>query len=336
MMLSIVCPIYNEVRYIKGCIESIVAQDYPKDSLEVLFVDGMSLDGTRDVVQQFMSLYPFIKLLDNPKKITPTALNIGVTAAKGSIIFRLDAHAIYPNNYFSILVKYLEELRADNVGGICRTLPVNNTNVCVAIACALSSPFGMGNSYFRIGIKDVKKVDTVPFGCFRKEIFDKVGLFDEELIRNQDDEFNGRIIKEGGCIYLIPEVIIDYYARDSIKKVIKMFYQYGLFKPLVNIKLRKPTTIRQFFPVLFVIGLIVGGVLSIFTSLVYIYILVVSLYWCLAFYFALSNIRKIKRLGGVMLLPFIFFMIHVSYGWGYLVGIFKVIFKSSFSVVSNR
>ena len=94
MMLSIVCPIYNEVRYIKGCIESIVAQDYPKDSLEVLFVDGMSLDGTRDVVQQFMSLYPFIKLLDNPKKITPTALNIGVTAAKGSIIFRLDAHAI--------------------------------------------------------------------------------------------------------------------------------------------------------------------------------------------------------------------------------------------------
>ena len=151
MMLSIVCPIYNEVRYIKGCIESIVAQDYPKDSLEVLFVDGMSLDGTRDVVQQFMSLYPFIKLLDNPKKITPAALNIGINAAKGSIIFRLDAHAIYPNNYFSILVKYLEELRADNVGGICRTLPVNNTNVCVAIACALSSPFGMGNSYFRIG-----------------------------------------------------------------------------------------------------------------------------------------------------------------------------------------
>ena len=227
-------------------------------------------------------------------------------------------------------------MRADNVGGICRTLPVNNTNVGIAIACALSSPFGMGNSYFRIGIKDVKKVDTVPFGCFRKEIFDKVGLFDEELIRNQDDEFNGRIIKEGGCIYLIPEVIIDYYARDSIKKVIKMFYQYGLFKPLVNIKLRKPTTIRQFFPVLFVIGLIVGGALSIFTSLVYIYILVLGLYWCLAFYFALSNVRKIKRLGGVILLPFIFFMIHVSYGWGYLVGIFKVIFKSSFSVVSNR
>lgn len=141
MMLSIVCPIYNEVEYIKGCIESIIAQDYPEDSLEVLFVDGMSSDGTRDVVRKFISLYPFIKLLDNPKRITPVALNIGINAAKGSIIFRLDAHAIYPHNYFSILVKYLEELRADNVGGICRTLPVNNTNVGIAIACALSSPF---------------------------------------------------------------------------------------------------------------------------------------------------------------------------------------------------
>ena len=223
-MLSVICPIYNEEKYIAKCIESILAQDYPKDDIEVIFVDGRSTDNTREIVAKYIEEYPFIKLIDNDRKIVPTALNIGIRNSIGDIIIRIDAHAIFPINYFSELTKNLELLNAENVGGICRTLPINKSNVCESIAAVLSSRFGMGNSYFRIGASQIKQVDTVPFGCFRRELFNKIGYFDEELIRNQDDEFNGRIINNGGKIYLLPHIIIDYYARDTIGKVYKMFY----------------------------------------------------------------------------------------------------------------
>ena len=222
-MLSVICPIYNEESRIEECILSILAQDYPKEDLEVLFVDGQSSDRTRDIIANYMLNYSFIKLLDNPKRIAPAALNIGIRASSGDIIMRLDAHAKYPANYFSLLVSKLKESGADNVGGVCRTLPAKDTSVCRAIAHAMSSPFGMGNSYFRIGSDHEMWVDTVPFGCFKREIFDKIGLFDEELVRNQDDEFNGRIIKNGGRILLLPQVVVDYFARDSLTKTAKMF-----------------------------------------------------------------------------------------------------------------
>ena len=180
-MLTVICPIYNEENRIEECIRSVIAQDWPKEELEVLFVDGMSGDRTREIVKEYSRQYPFIQLLDNPKRIAPSGLNIGIRAAKGEIILRLDAHAKYPNNYFSVLVNKLQETGADNVGGVCRTLPAKDTPECRAIAHAMSSPFGMGNSYFRIGADSEKWVDTVPFGCFRRDVFDKIGLFDEEL-----------------------------------------------------------------------------------------------------------------------------------------------------------
>lgn len=336
-MISIICPIYNEEKYIGRCIESIFNSDYPVEDMEVLFIDGMSTDRTREIITQYMVRYPQLRLLNNPAKIVSPALNIGIKEAKGEIIFRLDAHAIYPTHYFSVLTRYLVELDADNVGGVCRTLPVNTSPVCTAIASALSCPFGMGNSYFRIGSKEIKKVDTVPFGCFKKEIFKRIGFFDEELIRNQDDEFNGRIIKTKGTIYLIPEIVIDYFARDSIKKVIKMFYQYGLFKPLVNKKLGRPSSIRQFFPVFFVIGLITGGIWSIISSkIVFLYLSVLGLHILLALYYSINEVKKTGNKSIFFLLPGLFAVIHISYGVGYLVGIYKILSKKSFSARSNR
>lgn len=333
-MLSVICPIYNEEKYIAACIESVLQQDYPREDLEVLFVDGMSTDRTRAIVGEYAEQYPFIRLLDNPKRIVPPALNIAIREAKGDIILRLDAHAKYPDDYFSVLVRKLTELNADNVGGVCRTLPVKNTPVCRAIASALSSPFGMGNSYFRIGADKEMAVDTVPFGCFRREIFDRIGLFDEELVRNQDDEFNGRIIKNDGRIFLIPTVVIDYFARDTIGKVSKMFYQYGLFKPLVNKKLGKPATVRQFFPLCFVLGLIIGLALCFVHPLFrYLYVLVLAAYLLMAFYFALKMEKEPKT---VLLLVATFATIHVSYGWGYIRGIAKVVTGRSFNAQANR
>ena len=264
-MLSVIMPIYNEEKYIAKCLDSILEQDYPKENMELLLCDGMSTDRTREIITEYQKNYPWIRLLDNPKRIAPSAMNVGIKASKGDVIIRLDAHVTYPDNYFSLLVKKLNELPdAENVGAICTTLPVNDTVVAQSIAAVLSSSFGMGNSHFRVGADKEMEVDTVPFGCFHRSTFDKVGLYDEELVRNQDDELNARIIKNGAKIYLIPELRCQYFARDTAKKVYKMFYQYGVFKPLVNKKLGSPATVRQFFPLCFVLGLLLGPVVCTF------------------------------------------------------------------------
>lgn len=332
--ISIICPIYNEEKYISACIDSIVEQDIDHSQIELLLVDGMSTDNTRVIVASFQEKYSWIKLLDNPNKIVPTAMNIGIEAAQGTIIVRIDAHAEFPTNYISELAKQLDVLEADNVGAICETLPANDTLEAKAIATALSSSFGMGNSYFRIGATSVMQVDTVPFGCFRKEVFDKVGLYDVELTRNQDDELNGRIIKHGGRIFLIPQLVVKYYARDTVKKVAKMFYQYGLFKPLVNKKLGSPATIRQFFPLAFVLGLLVGPLFAFIHPLfITLYGLVVVLYFVLAFYFGVKDAKDKRE---AVILPYIYFTIHFSYGWGYIVGLYKLITGKDFNVKINR
>lgn len=333
-MISIVCPIYNEEKYIAQCIKSIISQDYPQSDMEVLFVDGMSTDQTRQIIKQYAEHYPFLSVLDNPQRIVPSAMNIGIKAAQGDIIIRLDAHALYPNNYFSVLVNQLNRLKADNVGAVCRTLPANDSSKCKAIADALSSSFGMGNSYFRVGVKEIMQVDTVPFGCYRKEVFDKIGLYDIDLVRNQDDELNARLIKHGGKIYLLPDLIVDYFARDTIRKTGKMFYQYGLFKPLVNKKLGAPATVRQFFPLLFVSGLILGLILGLLNYYILIvYFSIIALYLLLAFSF---SIKKAHTVSQIFYQIITYLTIHINYGWGYIVGIYNIVMKRSFAVKVNR
>lgn len=337
-MLSVICPIYNEEKYISQCIDSILKQDYPKDNLEVLFVDGMSKDKTREMVNGYSQKYPFIKIFDNPQKIVPYAMNIGIKEAKGNIIVRLDAHCEYPDNYFTIVEKNLLSLEnAENVGGICETLPCNNSSTAIGISVALSSSFGMGNSYFRVGANKVMKVDTVPFGCFHKELFRKIGFYDNDLVRNQDDELNGRIIKNKGCIYLLPSLRIKYYARDKISKVRKMFYQYGVFKPLVNKKLGSPATLRQFFPLAFFLGLIIGGILSCLNRWVfYLYVFVLFVYLIIGINIGFKSSKKYNNIGLIWLLPYIFLNVHLSYGCGYIIGIFKILSGKSFSAKENR
>lgn len=333
-MISVICPIYNEEKYIGKCIESIMEQDYPKDDMEVLFVDGMSTDRTREIIVSYLPSCSYLYVLDNPQRIVPYAMNIGIKAAKGDVIIRLDAHAFYPKNYFSELVYQLEKLKADNVGAVCRTLPANDTPKCRAIAAALSSSFGMGNSYFRIGANKIMQVDTVPFGCYRKDVFDRIGLYDTDLVRNQDDELNARLVKHGGKIYLLPNLVVDYFARDAIKKTGKMFYQYGLYKPLVNKKLGSPATLRQFFPVAFVLGIILGGIVGLVNHyLLVIYSFVLILYILLALLFSMKSSRSITQISYQLCT---YFVIHWNYGWGYLVGLYKILMNRDFSAKVNR
>jgi hypothetical protein len=223
------------------------------------------------------------------------------------------------------------------VGAQCRTLPVNQTAVAIAIAEALGSSFGVGNSMFRIGIVEDTETDTVPFGCFRREVFEKVGSYDTELIRNQDDELNARIINSGGKIVLLAGTTFDYYARDSFAKLFKMYYQYGLYKPLVNKKLGSPATLRQFIPPLFVMGLILGAILSIFLPIIgIIYGVIIMLYIVAGMTIGIKLARKHQLLALVFAMPFTFFILHLSYGIGYIHGIFKLLLKQSFNVTINR
>ena len=335
--ISVVLPVYKEEKFIENCILSILEQDYPQDKMEVIFVDGMSPDRTRDIINDYAQKYPYIRLIDNPEKTVPYAMNKGILASKGDVIVRLDGHCVYPHNYVSILVKYLHELGADNVGGVWRTLPANDTPQCVSIALCSSHPFGVGGSEHKIGSREIKQTDTVPFGCFRRDVFDRIGLFDEELIRNQDDEFNARIIKNGGKIYIIPELEINYTSRDNMHKMRRMYYQYGLFKPLVNKKLGAPATIRQFFPALFVVGLVLGLILSfVHPFFLYAYLGVLALYLLIGLLIGVKSAIKHRKPALVWYMPYTFFNIHISYGIGYLYGIYKVLRHQKFHVNVNR
>ncbi len=326
-MLSVICPIYNEEKYIANCIESILLQDYPKDELEVLFVDGMSKDRTREIVAEYTRKYPFIRLIDNPEKIVPYAMNYGIRASKGEVIIRLDAHATYEKNYFSALVRRLNELGADNVGSVCKTDVLNKTPKTLAIREVLSNKFGVGNSVFRTGIDKVMEVDTVPFGCWRRDVFDKYGLYDLRLVRNQDIELNKRILRGGGKIFIVPDTYCTYLARETFKGLAKNNYGNGKWNILTvhYTKQVNSLSIRHFIPLAFVLSLILPVIASIF----YLPLIALAALSLIAYVLLLGLISiKLsfsKKLNFFYLLAS-FLVLHLSYGWGSLVGICKVLF----------
>jgi len=318
--VSIVMPCRNEAAYIGACLDSVLATDYPLDRLEVLVADGRSDDGTREIVERCAAQHPCVRLLENPARITPAALNTAIRAATGDVIIRMDAHGVYPREYVSRLVTALQESGADNVGGVVITLPADDTPVARAIALAFAHPLGVGNAYFRIGVAGPRWVDTVPFGCFRRELFDRVGMFDEELIRNQDDEFNLRVIGHGGRILLLPDVVSRYYARRSLGAVGRMFYQYGYFKPLVARKAERIMT-RQLVPPLFVFSLVATAVLGIWVPAAWPALAgIAGAYAALVLSGATLAVRK-HGVRCAAALAAVFSVMHVCYGIGYLRGI---------------
>ncbi|PIP54167.1 MAG: hypothetical protein COX07_06790 [Bacteroidetes bacterium CG23_combo_of_CG06-09_8_20_14_all_32_9] len=322
--VTVIIPCRNEAIFISGVLNNLISQDYPKELLEVFVVDGMSSDKTADIIKSYAKRYPFIVYLENENKIVPYGLNKAIRRSTGEVIIRMDAHSLYPEYYISRLVYHLFSLNADNVGGVWVTVPCNNSTVAFAIAKASSCSFGIGNAMYRLGYERITEVDTVPFGCYRKEVFSKIGLFDTDLVRNQDDEFNARLIQNGGKIYLIPDVQIRYFARETPKKIIKMFYQYGFFKPLVYQKLKKPATLRQFAPLLFVVYLLSFWFTVFINNFLFkTCILFFLIYLVLSFFYSARITIKNKKIVLLFFLPYIFFLIHFSYGWGYLMGIIR-------------
>ncbi|MDE2321483.1 MAG: glycosyltransferase [candidate division NC10 bacterium] len=322
-MVSIVVPCRNEAGSIEGCLRSLASDSYPKNQLEILVVDGESHDGTQEVVERMARQHGFVRLLRNPKHNTATGMNIGIREAKGDIVMVVSAHAEYGEQYISRCVETLQKVGADCVGGPITTLPRADTPMARAIALAMSSPFGVGTAKFRTS-QYHGYVDTVAFGAYRREIFQKVGLFDEKLIRNQDAELNYRILKAGGKIFMDPGICSTYRARETLSKLWQQYFQYGYWKLRVILKHGRPGSWRQVVPVLFASALIGLPVVGIFSSVALeLWALMVIAYLGFSFSFSVKAMRN-RGWRVALALPAAFFVLHSSYGIGFMWGMLDI------------
>lgn len=322
--LSVIIPCRNEAKFIATCLDSLLLQDYPKEKLEILVVDGMSQDTTREILKEYAK-YSFIKVLDNPKKITPAALNIGIKNAKGSIIMRMDAHATYEKNYMSECVRYLKEYNADNVGGIIKTVPSKDTLEAKSIALCLGSRFGVGSSFFRAGSPSVMEVDTVFGGCYKREVFDKIGLFNENLARSQDMEFNMRLKKAGGKILLIPNIVSYYHPKSTLIGFLKHNFLDGKWAIIPMKFIKRPLKLRHYIPLMFVLSLLALGILGFFFPLFFFMLLsLLFFYFLLMGWFSFKTVLREKDMRYLFTMPVAFAVRHFGYGLGELAGIFDL------------
>jgi cellulose synthase/poly-beta-1,6-N-acetylglucosamine synthase-like glycosyltransferase len=324
--VSIIIPCRNEKKYISKCIDSFLKQSYPRELIQIVVADGMSNDGTRDILQDYCDKYSNVKLIDNKGLSAPKGMNLGIKSSNSDIIIIFGAHAYAHEDFVSNNVKYLENEEIGCAGGPIET--INDSDLGRAISLAMSSPFGVGNALFRYAQKETY-VDTVAFGAYRKEVLDKIGYFDEELVRNQDDELNYRVIKNGYKIILSPSIKSTYYGRGSYSKLWKQYYQYGFWKVRVMQKHGKPASIRHLVPAAFVLTNVFGLILGLlFKPILYLWVCEIAAYALMniLFSFKLSS-KSLKIIG--LLIP-VFPILHLSYGLGFINGLFAFyVFKSN-------
>jgi glycosyltransferase involved in cell wall biosynthesis len=323
IVVSIIVPIRNEERYIDKCIKSILNQDYFLENMEVIFVDGQSEDKTKQIVNEYVRKHNgIIKLVNNPDKTVPYAMNIGIKNSTGNYIIRLDAHSEYPNDYISNCISTLEKVDADNVGGLAITK--GHGFIGDAFSKVLSSKFGVGNSGFRTHAT-TGYVDTVPFGAFKRETFQKYGYYDERLTRNQDYELNYRIRKNGGRIYLNSDIKLIYYCRNTILGIIKQSYENGKWNVITSKLCPGSMSIRHFVPLIFMLSLIILPIFAlVYPIFARLLLLELSLYFLLDTIFSIKIASKTKQ---VPILIFLFPLFHLSYGFGSLMGLNEWSFK---------
>jgi len=326
LLVSIIIPCRNEEKFIGKCLDSIISQNYPKEKLEVLVIDGMSEDKTREIIKNYSQKYSFIKLLDNPRKFIPSALNIGIENSKGEVIIRMDSHAVYDKEYVLKCLEYLEKYKADNVGGVIKTIPFKNTIIAKAIALSLSHPFGVGGSRFRMGSKKIRIVDTVFGGCYKKEIFKKIGLFNENFTGGSEDmELNSRLKKAGGKIILAPDIVSYYYPKSNFRDFFLHNLRDGIWAIYPLKFVRMPLRLRHYIPLIFVSGLFVSLILGLFFFFAKVlFILIFGSYLLLNLFFSLEVSFK-KGLKYFFVLPIVFASRHIGYGLGSVWGLIKLI-----------
>ncbi|MBZ5570908.1 MAG: glycosyltransferase family 2 protein [Acidobacteriia bacterium] len=326
--VTVIVPMRNEERCIERCLKSILVNDFPKDQWEILVADGMSTDHSRPIVAGLILSFPRIRMIDNPAKITSSGLNNGILQARGDVIIIMGAHSEYPDNYITTCMRELEKTQADVVGGRLNTQPGADTLVARTIALMSQHPFGVGPSAFRTGNVG-KWVDTVPYGAYKREVFQRAGLFNEELARNQDYEFNARVRKAGGRLFLSPALEVAYYNVPNAKRLAVQAFNNGFWLPRMWYACPASICIRHSLPLIFTVALLGGAVLSLFTSAGLVLLAVLLLAYGLAAGTAAMGIALHEGKQYFFLLLGLFFIHHFIYGLGSLAGFFTVLPRRS-------
>ena len=320
--VSIILPIRNEAQYIERSLGAVLNQDYPKGRLEVLITDGMSTDQTRQIVENLATQYSqiIVKVLDNKSLIVPTGMNLALQHAQGDIIIRVDGHCVIAPDYVRTCVNHIKNEDADGVGGAIET--IGETTAAAAIAVGMSSPFGVGDSAFRTVSGKSTLTDTVPFPAYTRQIIERAGMYDEELVRNQDDEYNYRIRGIGGKILLADDVRSTYFSRASYTNLWRQYFHYGFWKVRVLQKHPRQMKARQFIPPVFVLALLASLFLFLSPELRPLSLFVPLLYLTANLF---ATLFTASRYGWryLILLPVTFTILHLSYGIGFLAGLIK-------------
>jgi len=320
-MVSVLIPMRDEEAYIRACLRSVADQDYPKELTEVLVVDGMSCDASRSIVEDFIKKHAYVKLLDNPHQTTTHALNKGVRLSAGEVIVRVDAHSCIEPDYVRSVVEALKRTRADNVGGLMR--PVGKSFLQKAIAFAMGSPFGVGTSRFHYSEKEMF-VDTVYLGAYRREVFRKIGLYDEGAHYGEDDELNYRLVKSGGKILLSPAIKSHYFPRGSLPALWRQYFNYGRGKVRTIKKHGRPASWAHLAPSAFVLAILGSLALWnvapffkwVFFGVVISYLVAVAA--------ATATIAGRQGWRFAPLMPLVFFTMHAGYAIGFLAGVLRL------------
>jgi succinoglycan biosynthesis protein ExoA len=310
--VSVIIPCRNEAAFLGRCLDSILAGTYPAERMEVLVADGMSGDGTRELIARYAARDGRVRGIDNPRRITPAAINRGIGAARGGFIVRLDARATVAPDYISRAVETLDASGADNAGGAIETVAEDTGIFAGPIVAALTHPFGVGNSHFRTGVAAPRWVDTVFGGCWRREVFDRIGTFNERLERGQDLEFNLRLRQAGGKILLAPELMIRYHARATLGAFLRHNWTNGVWAvlPLAYSRVL-PIRWRHLAP----LSLVIAIAYSPWAAAVY----------AAANLAASAHVAWSKRQGRYLaLMPVAFASLHLAYGAGSLWGLFRL------------
>jgi glycosyltransferase involved in cell wall biosynthesis len=323
-VVSVLIPLFNEEDFIESCLNSIFQNSYPSEALEVIVIDGGSSDSGPARVKKYMQHHENLILLDNLEKFVPFAMNIGAKHAKGEFIIRTDAHAVYSKNFILRSIELMEEKNAASVGGIRKAR--GKSLVGKSIAAVISSPIGAGDAFYQTAISS-GWVDTVHCGCWRKSDYEKIGGFDESWPVNQDAEFNIRLRKHIGNLYLSSEISCEYYVRETIPALIKQYWRYGWWRAKTTLRYPTQVKARQLIPAFFVFSLL----LTILVTSISIvpFAVLVSVY--LATLVTFSLLSPTRSLNIKLMIPIIASIIHFSWGTGYLSGLIYHFSRNIFS-----
>lgn len=320
LKVSVVIPCFNEDKTIRLLLEALYQQTFPRDQLEVLIADGMSQDHTRDEIAAFQQQRPdlIIRIVDNPPRTIPSALNRAIAAAQGEYIVRLDAHSIPQANYLSLCVQGLEAGAGDNVGGVWDIQPGGAGWQARAIALAAAHPIGVGDARYRYG-QEAQKVDTVPFGAFRRSLIERIGPFDESLLTNEDYEFNARLRQAGGVVWMNPDIRSTYFARSTYQELARQYWRYGYWK--VRMLRRYPGTLRwrQALPPAFVASLLMVLFLSIWIPILrWVFVLELASYALVLLGVGIQTAVKKKDMALLFSVPAAIAVMHLAWGSAFL------------------